>query len=61
MERKLKVRYLDGSSKYVGIKVQGKWFEKLGYKLGDEVTIKIEGKSLIIEKESSTPGGGSAF
>lgn len=50
MERKLKVRYLDGNSKYVGIKLQGKWLEDAGYKEKDELVIIILKNRIIIEK-----------
>ncbi len=53
MERKLKVRYLDGNSKYVGIKLQGKWLEDAGYKEKDEIIIKIKKNKIVIEKTST--------
>ena len=58
MERKLRVRYLDGNSKYVGIKLQGKWLADIGYKEGDKLSVKAKGKSILIQKEPTDPGGG---
>ncbi len=58
MERKLKVRYLDGNAKYVGVKLQGKWLEDMGYSLNDKIIVTVDSNTIIIKKESMTPGGG---
>lgn len=50
MERKLKVRYLDGNSKHIGIKLQGKWLETAGFMKDDLVLVTVEKDRIEIKK-----------
>ena len=54
MERKLTVGYVPGDGKhYPMIRLQGKWLEELGFRVGDRVMVVVdEGKIVIVrEKE----------
>lgn len=52
MERKLKVYEMPGSALrgIPSIRLQGKWLEKLGYQPGQAITVREEGRRLVIEK-----------
>lgn len=52
MKRKLTVYEMPGTVQrgIPSIRLQGKWLEKLGYQPGQAITVREEGRKLIIEK-----------
>ena len=52
-ERKLTVGYVPGDGKhYPMIRLQGKWLEELGFKVGDRVVVMADkGKIVIVREE----------
>ena len=52
-ERKLTVGYVPGDGKhYPMIRLQGKWLEEMGFKVGDRVVVVAdEGRIVIVREE----------
>ena len=50
-ERKLTVGYMPGDGKhYPLIRLQGKWLEELGFKVGEKVVVVADERSIVITK-----------
>jgi formylmethanofuran dehydrogenase subunit D len=50
-ERKLTVSYMPGDGKhYPMIRLQGKWLEELGFKVGDRVVVSANAGGIVINK-----------
>ena len=52
-ERKLTVGYIYANNKhYPIIRLQGKWLEEMGFKVGDRVVVMVsEGRIVIVREE----------
>ena len=49
--RKLTIGYVPGDGKhYPMIRLQGKWLEELGFKVGDRVVVVVDEISIVITK-----------
>lgn len=53
--RKLTVGYMPGTGKnHPMIRLQGKWLEELGFKIGDRVEVTLSENRIVITKTEST-------